>query len=67
MKTVYTDYMRRTYGSRPGLDGPYAFYGDRILYFDPVEGKYWDPTTDFYLDEPEEEQLKAELVRLLCR
>jgi hypothetical protein len=42
------DQMRDTYGPRKGLEGPFNFNG-RVLYYDPVEGKYWDPRTDFYV------------------
>ena len=39
----------KKYGPRKGLDGPYDYSG-RILYWDPVEKQYWDPTTDFYIE-----------------
>lgn len=38
------------YTERKGLEGPYIFSNRQILYYDPKEGKYWDPKTDFYLD-----------------
>jgi hypothetical protein len=25
-----------------------------VLYYDPKEGRYWDPTQDFYVDPPNE-------------
>jgi hypothetical protein len=40
------------YGPRDGLEGPFNFNG-RIVYYDPMEGAYYDPTTDFYLDHDE--------------
>jgi hypothetical protein len=40
---------------RKGLEGPFHFNG-RILYYDPKEGKYWDPRTDFYV--PHEEYFR---------
>lgn len=40
--------MPEGYGPRPGLEGPFNFDG-RVVYYDPAEGKYWDPKTDFYL------------------
>lgn len=46
------DQMRTKYGPRKGLEGPFNFSG-RVLYYDPVEGKYYDPTTDFYVDQEE--------------
>ena len=46
------DNMRDKYGARPGLEGPYNFNG-RVLYYDPREGKYYDPRTDFYVPHDE--------------
>jgi len=46
------DMMRERFGPRKGLEGPYNFNG-RVLYYDPVEGKYYDPTTDFYVSHEE--------------
>lgn len=43
------DMMRDNYGPRKGLEGPFNFSG-RVLYYDPREGQYYDPTTDFYVD-----------------
>lgn len=40
------------YTARKGLEGPFNFDG-RILYYDPKEGKYWDPRTDFYVSHAE--------------
>ena len=40
------------YEPRKGLEGPYNF-GGRVVYYDPREGKYWDPKTDFYLSNQE--------------
>jgi hypothetical protein len=47
-----TDQMRTKYGPRKGLEGPFNFTG-RVLYYDPREGAYWDPTTDFYISSSE--------------
>ena len=47
-----TDRMREKYGARRGLEGPFNYDG-RVLYYDPKEGQYYDPTTDFYLDNDE--------------
>jgi hypothetical protein len=46
------DMMRDKYGARKGLEGPFNFSG-RVLYYDNKEGAYWDPTTDFYVEEDE--------------
>ncbi|CAB4163999.1 hypothetical protein UFOVP1146_355 [uncultured Caudovirales phage] len=42
------DQMRNKYGPRQGLEGPFNFSG-RVLYYDNLEGSYYDPTTDFYV------------------
>ena len=46
------DNMRDNYGPRKGLEGPFNFSG-RVLYYDPKEGKYYDPRTDFYVSHDE--------------
>jgi len=50
MDTV--DQMRDKYGARKGLEGPFNFSG-RVLYYDPVEGQYYDPRSDFYVEQAE--------------
>jgi len=50
------DNMRDNYGPRAGLEGPFNFSG-RVLYYDPKEGQYWDPRTDFYVSHTEYFQL----------
>lgn len=51
-----TEDLYQGYGPRKGLEGPFCFDG-RIVYYDPIEGKYWDPRTDFYLSHAEALQL----------
>jgi hypothetical protein len=51
---------------RKGLEGPFWFV-DRILYYDPKEGSYWDPTTDFYVERSEMDQLNQRMVDILAR
>lgn len=41
------------YGPRKGLEGPWQFGPGRVLYYDPAEGKYYDPRTDFYVEQDE--------------
>ena len=52
------------YGPRKGLEGPFAFL-DRVLYYDPKAGQYWDPRTDFYVEHEEMGYLHNELMRML--
>jgi hypothetical protein len=58
--------MRNKYGPRKGLEGPFNFSG-RVLYYDPKEGSYYDPTTDFYVSRDEMDFLNNELMRKLER
>ena len=58
------DRMRENYGPRKGLEGPFNFLG-RVLYYDPKEGKYYDPTTDFYVEQDEMDTLNRNLQNLL--
>ena len=58
------DEMREKYGPRKGLEGPFNFTG-RVLYYDPCEGQYYDPKTDFYLEQAEMDQVHQRLTDLL--
>jgi hypothetical protein len=44
--------------ARKGLEGPFNFNG-RVVYYDPKEGRYWDPRTDFYLSNTEALQMQG--------
>ncbi len=54
------------YAERRGLEGPFAFL-DRVLYYDPIVGQYYDPKTDFYVEEEEMNLLNKRLVDFLAR
>ena len=58
------DQMRVKYGPRQGLEGPFNFSG-RVLYYDAVEGAYYDPTTDFYVDQEEMTMIHNRLIEKL--
>lgn len=62
MDTV--DMMRDKYGARKGLEGPFNFSG-RVLYYDPKEGQYYDPRTDFYVEQAEMDMINNQLMELL--
>jgi hypothetical protein len=62
--SVQMDMMRQKYGPRQGLEGPFNFSG-RVLYYDPVEGQYYDPTTDFYVSQDEMNEIHSRLVSTL--
>ena len=58
------DQMRVKYGPRQGLEGPFNFSG-RVLYYDPVEGAYYDPATDFYVEQEEMTLIHNNLIHRL--
>lgn len=53
------------YQPRKGLEGPFFYPNGRVAYYDPVEGKYYDPQTDFYLSDDEIADLKDLIVDLI--
>ena len=57
-----TEDIMQDYQIRKGLEGPFYFNG-RILYYDPKEGKYWDPKTDFYVPHSEYFELVGLMVK----
>ena len=58
------DQMRTKYGPRKGLEGPFNFSG-RVLYYDNKEGAYYDPATDFYVEQSEMDLINLNLYKLL--
>ena len=58
------DQMRTKYGPRKGLEGPFNFSG-RVLYYDNKEGAYYDPTTDFYVDQTEMDMIHNRLIAMI--
>ena len=60
-----TDQMRVKYGPRKGLEGPFNFSG-RVLYYDVQEGAYYDPTTDFYVEQDEMDMINNRLMTVLA-
>lgn len=58
------DQMRQKYGPRKGLEGPFNFSG-RVLYYDPSEGQYYDPATDFYMEQSEMDIIHNQLISRL--
>lgn len=45
------------YPSRDGLEGPYRAKNGKVVYYDPKEGKYYDPDTDIYIEFDEWEKM----------
>jgi len=48
----------KEYGPRKGLEGPFHYPNGQVLYYDPKEGQYYDPTTDFYVPDEDVHQLQ---------
>jgi hypothetical protein len=61
-----TDMMRTKYGPRKGLEGPFNFSG-KVLYYCNKEGAYYDPTTDFYVEQAEMDLINQRLVDILSK
>lgn len=62
-----TEDVLRGYSPRKGLEGPFVFVNGRILYYDPKQGQYYDPTTDFYVEQEEMNLLNKELAKFFSR
>jgi hypothetical protein len=58
------DQMRNKFGPRAGLEGPFNFSG-RVLYYDAREGQYYDPLTDFYVEQSEMDAIHNRLMNTL--
>ena len=50
---------------RAGLEGPFTYPNGQVLYYDPKEGQYWDPTTDFYVENDDVLDLMATVFQKL--
>ena len=47
---------KEKYQARDGLEGPFSTLSGKVVYYDPKEGKYYDPDTDMYLSYDEFQQ-----------
>ena len=59
------DQMRTRYSARKGLEGPFNFSG-RVLYYDNKQGQYYDPVTDFYVEQDEMDMINNRLMAVLA-
>jgi hypothetical protein len=50
---------------RKGLEGPFRYPSGQVLYYDPKEGQYWDPTTDFYVSYEDANRLQSQIFDLI--
>lgn len=53
------------YGPRKGLEGPFRYPNGRVLYYDPREGAYWDPCTDFFVPHDELAELQNSIFKVI--
>jgi hypothetical protein len=60
------DEMRTKYGPRKGLEGPFNFSG-RVLYYDNIEGQYYDPSSDFYVEQDEMDLINSRFMDILSK
>ena len=44
-----TPEFRAQFEERAGLEGPFFYDGNKVLYYCPKEGKYLNPQTDVFL------------------
>ena len=48
--SVVPGFDRDKYQERQGLEGPFSTKSGKVVYYDKVEGKYYDPDTDMYIE-----------------
>ena len=48
----------KEFGTRKGLEGPFHYPNGQVLYYDPKEGQYYDPLTDFYVPDEDVHELQ---------
>ena len=53
------------WGPRAGLEGPFHYPNGQVLYYDPREGAYYDPSTDFYVPHEDVAELQQTIIRAL--
>lgn len=56
----------KQHGPRVGLEGPFEYPNGRVLYYDPIEGSYWDPLTDFFVGREEIDGLQAMMTTFIA-
>lgn len=55
----------KEFGPRKGLEGPFHYPNGQVLYYDPKEGSYYDPLTDFYVPDEDVAQLQNMILSIL--
>jgi hypothetical protein len=59
--------LLKGFGPRKGLEGPFVFPNGQVLYYDPKEGAYYDPTTDFYVSYEDYLDLQTQFLETLSK
>lgn len=62
-----TEDLFKGYSARKGLEGPFVYANGRILYYDPKAGQYWDPRTDFFVEQTEMDYLHEQFMQMLSQ
>lgn len=52
---------RERYQERDGLEGPFRAANGKVYYYDPREGRAYDPDTDMYIDHEDYEAMNREV------
>jgi hypothetical protein len=47
--TIMPGFDKERYQPRQGLEGPFHTRSGKVVYYDPREGKYYDPDSDFHI------------------
>jgi len=53
---------RERYQERDGLEGPFRTTSGKVVYYDPAEGRYYDPDSDIYLSHEEWDALNEDFL-----
>jgi hypothetical protein len=51
--------LQDSYTAVKGLEGPFHYANGMTLYYDPIEGKYWNPKSDMFLEYDEYISIKG--------
>lgn len=62
-----TQDLLKGFEPRKGLEGPFVFPNGQVLYYDPKEGAYYDPTTDFYVSYEDYLDLQTQFLETLSK
>jgi len=64
--SFFVTVKNQNYGQRKGLEGPFQYPNGRVLYYSTKDGKYWDPSTDFFVPMDEVADLQQSVFEKLA-